>query len=307
MYILNEENLNLLQRKVAEFSGIESSRIKFAKVKVGEHEGQPIHMSTVMFDLDNFHSKPILVFAHGYAASSVLYFHMYKRLMERFVIICIDHVGMGASSRPLGHFDLKWSPEESLSYFVENLERWRQQFSLDFNFELTNFYMMGHSFGAYVVGNYCVKYHKHVKKLLLLSPLGIRVTPAASEDGLSERDAQTISEMENPAGTGFPLRLQVMLKIVWKQRISPFSVCRVCGEGFMKKIIAEYLEPRIEGDYEKHIIGAYTYQIFMKPGESEYALLINFDEQLRPFLPLGSTNKLASEDFPVPISIVMGD
>ena len=216
MYILNDDNLNILQKKVADFSGIESGKIKLAKIKVGEHKGESIYMSTLIFDLESTHEKPILVFAHGYAASSVLYFHMYKRLMERFVIICIDHVGMGASTRPLGHFDLKWTPEESLNYFVENFERWRKQFSADFGFELTNFYLMGHSFGAYVVGNYTVKYHQHVKKLLLLSPLGIRVTPAASEDGLSERDAQTISEMENPAGTGFPLQLQVMLKIVWK-------------------------------------------------------------------------------------------
>ena len=42
--------------------------------------------------------------------------------------------------------------------------------------ELKDFYLVGHSFGAYVCGNYTAKYHKYVKKLILKSPVGIRVT-----------------------------------------------------------------------------------------------------------------------------------
>ena len=50
-----------------------------------------------------------------------------------------------------------------------------------------------------------------------------------------------------------------MLNFVWKKKISPFDVCRVCGEGFMKKIIVEYLDARIKDEYERKIVGAYTY------------------------------------------------
>ena len=34
--------------------------------------------------------------------------------------------------------------------------------------------MAGHSFGGYIVGNYALKYHMNIKKLILLSPVGLR-------------------------------------------------------------------------------------------------------------------------------------
>lgn len=40
---------------------------------------------------------------------------------------------------------------------------------------LTNFFLAGHSYGGYIVGNYALKYSHHIKKLLLISPVGIRV------------------------------------------------------------------------------------------------------------------------------------
>jgi cardiolipin-specific phospholipase len=38
---------------------------------------------------------------------------------------------------------------------------------------LDSFVLAGHSFGGYVSGLYALKYPHHVKKLLMLSPLGI--------------------------------------------------------------------------------------------------------------------------------------
>ena len=40
---------------------------------------------------------------------------------------------------------------------------------------MNEFYLAGHSFGGYLAGNYALKYPQYVKKLLLLSPIGIRV------------------------------------------------------------------------------------------------------------------------------------
>ena len=42
-------------------------------------------------------------------------------------------------------------------------------------------------------------------------------------------------------------------------------------------------------------------------GTSEYALLINFTKALQCYLPLATPQKLADPDFPIPISIVLGD
>lgn len=81
-------------------------------------------MLTIAFDLKNIRTKPVLLFLHGYAASASLYYQMYKRLMEYFTIICIDHLGMGASSRPK-NYDKYVQPQESIDYFVEYTEKWR--------------------------------------------------------------------------------------------------------------------------------------------------------------------------------------
>lgn len=74
---------------------------------------------------------------------------------------------MGGSSRP-GDYGKVLTAEESIDYFVEYMERWRKSMG-----NLDDFYLAGHSYGGYLVGNYASKYHKHIKKLLLLSPLGV--------------------------------------------------------------------------------------------------------------------------------------
>lgn len=43
--------------------------------------------------------------------------------------------------------------------------------------ELTQFVLLGHSFSGYIAGNYALAYPQHVKKLILISPIGMRVQP----------------------------------------------------------------------------------------------------------------------------------
>ena len=60
-------------------------------------------------------------------------------------------------------------------------------------------------------------------------------------------------------------------------------------------------------EYERHMVTAFSYQLIMRKGWSDYAMLINFDCKLRALLPLATSSKFGSEDFQVPISILMGD
>lgn len=168
---------------------------------------------------------------------------------------------------------------------------------------------MGHSFGAYVCGNYALKYPQNIKKVILLSPIGIKVSDAAIDDDLSVKENDDIKNnpVHNKFIDDFPTSVRIMLKVVWKRRISPFDVCRLCGEGFVKSIIRPYFADKIGDEYDQTIVGAYTYQIFMKShGTTEFALLVNFNDQLQAYLPLGTEKKLASEEFSVPVSIVIG-
>lgn len=45
----------------------------------------------------------------------------------------------------------------------------------------------------------------------------------------------------------------------------------------------------------------------MRDGTTEYAPMVNFDLSLTAKLPLGIRDKLANENFPLPISFIYGD
>jgi pimeloyl-ACP methyl ester carboxylesterase len=93
-----------------------------------------------------------LVLVHGYGSSGALLFKIHKPLSERFKVYLIDTIGMSSSSRPKDFDRKSFDAETSISYFVEYLEKWRIAMNL------TDFYLAGHSWGGYMVGNYAVKY-----------------------------------------------------------------------------------------------------------------------------------------------------
>ena len=67
------------------------------------------------------------------------------------------------------------------------VEKWRVAMKSNFlksgeEREFTDFYLAAHSFGGYIAGNYALKYHQHIKKLLLLSPIGIKVKAPGEPD-----------------------------------------------------------------------------------------------------------------------------
>ena len=110
---------------------------------------------------------------HGFAASGALFYRLLKPLREHFCLLLIDVIGMGASSRPNNFMKDDFDAQESINYFVNYIEKWRVKIG-----SITDFYLAGHSYGGYIAGHYALKYHQHIKKLLMISPLGVRVPPA---------------------------------------------------------------------------------------------------------------------------------
>ena len=95
-------------------------------------------------------SKPALVLVHGFGGSGSLFYKVMKGLSENFYVIIIDLIGMGSSSRP------EWpmmSAFEADNYFVQAIEKWRQNMG-----DLTNFFIAGHSYGGYLFGTYAARY-----------------------------------------------------------------------------------------------------------------------------------------------------
>lgn len=56
-------------------------------------------------------------------------------------------------------------------------------------YSLKNFILCGHSFGGYIAGNYALKYQTNIRKLIMLSPIGVRPGDE-SEIDFSEADLE---------------------------------------------------------------------------------------------------------------------
>ena len=69
-----------------------------------------------------------------------------------------------------------------MDFFVDSIENWRKKV------DITNFHLIGHSFGGYLSGFYAMKYENHVKKLICLSPAGTSyITDEENEKMIEKR------------------------------------------------------------------------------------------------------------------------
>ncbi|XP_078173362.1 putative 1-acylglycerol-3-phosphate O-acyltransferase [Carex rostrata] len=134
---------------------------------------EPRFINTVTFDSKESNS-PTLVMVHGYGASQGFFYRNFDVLADRFRIVAIDQLGWGGSSRP--DFTCK-STEETEEWFIDSLEEWRKAKNL------SNFVLLGHSFGGYVAAKYALKHPEHIQHLILVSPVGF--TPETDQS--SER------------------------------------------------------------------------------------------------------------------------
>ena len=77
-------------------------------------------------------------------------------------------IGMGGSTR--AQFNCKTGIEAD-NFFINFVEAWRAKM------DLTDFYLIGHSYGGYTSSIYAHRYPQHVKKLILVSPIGYTYEP----------------------------------------------------------------------------------------------------------------------------------
>lgn len=172
--------------------------------------------------------------------------------------------------------------------------------------QLTNFYLSGHSFGGFVVGNYALKHHQHIKKLLLMSPIGVLYDEV--RENMTEEEKMKDWERRWKGRKGPPAWARSIAKWGWGKKISPFSLARFVGRRQTLKFIGRYVERRqkVESETMGNAVRDYMYQIFMRPGTTEFALMVCFDLGLYSKLSLGHPDKLCSKEFPIPVSFIYG-
>ncbi|CAB4296213.1 unnamed protein product [Prunus armeniaca] len=146
-----------VQERVNIGSGPPGSKVRWFRSESNEERC----INTVSFDSKE--GSPTLVMIHGYGASQGFFFRNFDALASRFRVIAIDQLGWGGSSRP--DFTCK-STEETEAWFIDSFEEWRKAKNL------SNFILLGHSFGGYVASKYALKHPEHIQHLILVGPAG---------------------------------------------------------------------------------------------------------------------------------------
>jgi len=217
-----------------------------------------------------------------------LFYRVMKGLAEHFYLVMFDIIGMGASSRPEFTAD---NYIDTNSYMLRVIEEWRKYL------QLTNFFLAGHSYGGYLCGLYASWKPEHVKKLLLLSPLGVKQRPENFD----------LSQVRFQQGRAPPKWFMPLAKALWG-KITPFSVARKMSDKRVRNSLRSYIDRHqpIEDDEEKAAMEEYLFQILLRPPSTEFAIFNQVDPGLHAHLPLDHEDRLRNPDLPFPISFIYG-
>jgi len=150
-----------LEQRVLELSGLKIDEELFVYDVPIEVKGKTYTIHTLRCGDGNTED---LVLLHGYAGAAALYYPMLADLSKKFRVFSFDFIGMGLSSKE--KFECE-TPEETIDFLVTSIDKWREAVGLE------TFHLAGHSFGGYVSCQYTLFHQERVKKLSLLSPIGI--------------------------------------------------------------------------------------------------------------------------------------
>lgn len=195
-----------------------------------------------------------LVMLHGYLGGALLYYNLFKELSVYFHCIAFDMLGMGNSSRPTFADDTQEGAE---AFFVDSLNLALNELGL------TEFMLLGHSFGGYIAGCYAEKFPERVTNLLLLSPLGY--SPKAEGYSFDKAISKT--------KWGFRTVLKT-IRYLWNKGITPASLLRLSGP-LSNKLVKAYTNKRLRNvpADELEAITNYLEMINLLEGSGEYALV----------------------------------
>lgn len=207
-----------------------------------------------------------LVLLHGYGAGKAFFYKNLDALSKvpGWSVHALDLLGYGRSSRPDFRIPRSLSKTEGVQrtedFFVESLERWRQQRGVD------KFTLVAHSMGAYIGTAYATRYPDRVDKFLLVSPAGV----PRSIYSIPVQETGGPESRLYARGTSL---VPGWFRFLWECNVSPFSLVRNTGplgpkfvSGWTSRRFAQL--PRDEAED----LQRYTYGIFNAKGSGEYAL-----------------------------------
>lgn len=242
-----------------------------------------------------------LVILHGYGAGIGFWYKNYDALsnVPGWELYSLDLLGMGRSSRPPFRLTGKSETDrvtQAEDWLIDALEEWRIAKNLE------SFTLLAHSLGGYLAVSYALKYPGHIRKLILVSPVGmlgdsysttelpekifnrsqvIEQSPPIQHTTIYPRltrSGKTCSSVQVhavPVPAEQPVRLQYPRCLIplWSVPLSPFTALQYTGPLGPKFLSCWssrtfYQLPANEAQ----ALHDYCYSIYMLPTSSDLAL-----------------------------------
>lgn len=268
-----------IQEQVNIGSGPPGSKVRWFRSVSDE----PRFINTVTFDSKE--GSPTLVMVHGYGASQGFFFRNFDALAAHFKVIAIDQLGWGGSSRP--DFTCK-STEETEAWFIDSLEEWRKAKNL------SNFILLGHSFGGYVAAKYALKHPEHIQHLILVGPAGF----ASENDYKSEWLTRFRATWKG-----------AILNHLWESNFTPQKIVRGLGPwgpDLVRKYTSARFGSRTQGSVltedESRLLTDYVYHTLAAKASGELCLKYIFSFGAFARMPLVQR----ASEWKVPTSFIYG-
>jgi pimeloyl-ACP methyl ester carboxylesterase len=166
---------------------------------------------------------------HGWGGSSDSWRKIIELLEIKYKVICPDFPGFGKTKTPENPWDLN------------NFVDWVKEFVDRLNLE--SFFLLGHSFGGRVAVRFSALFPKRVKKLILVSPAGIK-----QKWGIKEKVLFQLAKIGNAIFSKNPLlRFKEGMRNIfyWLFKIKDYSRAKGVMKETMKKIVEEDILPEL--------------------------------------------------------------
>lgn len=242
------------QLQEAEDNLLENVRVPLRREMVELSSGHSINTITINHKSDDGRNSEPVLLLHGFGMGAAIWSSCMDRMATaNRTISMIDMLGFGLSDRP------EWkakSQDEAEHFFVEAINDWRKAMGHD------KIILAGHSFGGYMATAYSEKYPQHVKKLVLLSPVGVPEKPTEEEQ---EERINTFS---------FGGRMMARFaRYLWGRGVTPQDFMRSLGpvgKWMMTRFVT--MRYRRADHVNKDALADYMYHNAALEGSGEYAL-----------------------------------
>jgi len=257
----------------------------------GPRQEREYTIHTVAVGLEHRDKMPI-VLVHGFMMGSAAFFKWLPLLAKERTVYAVDVIGMAGSGRP--PFDAaRLSADEAEELLVASLERWAEATGL------SEFALLGHSFGGYLCGAWAARHPGRIQCLGLLSPLL----------GFSE---ERIARLERREGASWRQQaVKYMVHTVWAHYITPQALVRwVPGaKNWFERASERRFQSMAQNvtPEEGRLLSEYVVATMDMPSSTERAPLVCFGPLLRPLEMKGGTIKARLSRLDVPVFAVYGD